>query len=532
MATSTRCLAALLAVPLLALALAVNLGFYTLPSMLAVLAAGLAVTATCLLRPRLVKPPAVLSAAAMYLPALAAPAYLIWLTLHESSALKVQLEAPLAALGALVVLLAYLVRRRPADLLSGGLIGSGVLLTGTTALSPQLRFGAPDDPSLALVTQVGLLACVVAGYLVWLSFLAQPVAPVRRGGWHARWGLLLLAGLGVRALAVIGSPDPIIDVHTWLNAAPQALLEGRNPYAVDYQSPYGTARAEQAGIHDAPVPRPPTYPPLVVLTGLPAALLGLDARWLNVLGELVAALVLLLAGRSRGRPDLGLLASGLYLSLPRAAFMMEQAWFEPQLAALLGLALLVAPRRPWAAGVALGAFTAGKQYSLVLLAPLVRALLAQRRLLVVALGTALAITVPFVLWSPVDFWSIVVAGHLHRPVVYHALTLAALLRNAAGVTVPPLVLWALAAVALAGLAWRAPRFASPAAGEPDDQGGAAAPAPWELCRAAPGEAGPVLFVAAALLVFCLCHTQGFPNYYYLALFLLLFGLATADREGA
>ena len=34
-----------------------------------------------------------------------------------------------------------------------------------------------------------------------------------------------------------------------------------------------------------------------------------------------------------------------------------------------------------------------------------------------------------------------------------------------------------------------------------------------------------LCLAASLLVFCLCHTQGFPNYYYLALFLLLLGVA-------
>lgn len=515
MAISLRSLAAVLALPLIALSLAVNLGFYTLPSMLAVLAAGILVVAACLLPERELTLAPRFVPLVLYLPALATVAYLIWLTVHETNPLKAQFEAPLAASGGIVLLLAYLARRRPAHPLHGLLIGVGILLTGVTALAPQLRFGAPENPALSLQTQLVLLASSVLMFLVWLSFLADPVgraagpdplqANAPRRGWWVRWGLLLVAGVAMRVGAVSGSPDPVIDVNAWLQNAPRFLLEGRNPYASDYPSPYGTERARRMGINDAPNPRPPVYPPTAILTGLPAVLLGLDVRWVNVLAEIAAAVLLLAAGLRRGGPQVALLASGLYLCLPRAAFMMEQAWFEPQLAALLGLVLWAAPGRPWLAGVALGGFVAAKQYAVALLPSLVRSLGRSPRILWVAAAVAVATSAPFALWGPGDFWQQVVAGHLGRPVVYHALTIAALLHNVAGLTVPAVVLWTLAAALLGLLAWKTPAH--------EERGGG-------------------LGLAAALLVFCLCHTQGFPNYYYLALFLLLLGLAQERAETA
>ncbi|MHB8995338.1 MAG: hypothetical protein ACYC63_08840 [Armatimonadota bacterium] len=534
MPISTRSVAVVFAVPLIALALSANFGFYTLRGMLAVLVGAVLVVAACLMPARYLYASPKLATAALYLLPLLTVAYLIWLTIHETNPLKVQIEAPLAAVGAVVLLLAYLSKVRTPHLLHGLLIGLGVLLTGATVLVPQLLFGVPEDPALSLRVQLGLLGCMIVMYLVWLSFLAQ-VGGVRRGGpdappqrlaphsappgetppssagprtsastglvprrgWWVRWGILLIAGTTIRALAVIGSPEPIIDVNSWLQHSPRFLLQGQNPYATDYPSPYGTERAARFHINDTPNPRPPTYPPLTVLTGLPAILLGVDARWMNVLAEIAAAVLLLLAGFRRGRGDLGLLASGLYLSLPKSAFMIEQAWFEPQLAVLLGLALVAAPRRPWLAGVALGGVFAGKQYALALLPSLVVGLRRHPRILWIGVAVAAVVIVPFFAWSPSDFLQIVVTGHLHRPVVYHALTLAALLKNAAGLTVPSVALWALAAVLLGLLAQKTP--------------------PHE-------KRGTGLWLAAALMVFCLCHTQGFPNYYYLALYLLLIGV--------
>lgn len=534
MPISTRSVAATLAVPLIALALSANFGFYTVSGMLAVLVGAVLVVAACLLPARYLYASPKLATAALYLLPLLTVAYLIWLTIHEGNPLKVQIEAPLAAVGAVVVLLAYLSKVRTPYMLHGLLIGVGVLLTGATVLVPQLLFGVPEDPALSLRVQLGLLGSMVVMYLAWLSFLAQvggvrrelpdrsvsrtggEAAPtsghrtsasgalVPRRGWWLRWVILLIAGTTVRALAIVGSPAPIIDVNSWLQNAPRFLLQGQNPYATDYPSPYGTERAARFHINDAPNPRPPTYPPLTVLTGLPAILLGLDARWMNVLAEVAAAVLLLLAGFRRGRGDLGLLASALYLSLPKSAFMIEQAWFEPQLAALLGLALVAAPRRRWLAGVALGGVLAGKQYALALLPSLVMGLRRTPRVLWIGFAVAAVVIVPFFGWSPPDFLQIVVAGHLNRPVVYHALTLAALLKNALGLTVPSVALWALAAVALGMLAWKTP--------------------PHE-------KRGTGLWLASALLVFCLCHTQGFPNYYYLALYLLLIGVTQDGEEG-
>ena len=512
MAVSLRALAAVVAVPLIALALTVNLGFYTLPGMLAVLAAAALVVGFCLAGERQVALSPKWAAAALYAPVAGTVAYLLWLTVHETSPLKVQLEAPLAAVGALVLLVAYLGKVRAPKVLPGLLIGVGVLLTGTTALVPQLRFGAPDRPQLLLVTQVGLLGCTILMYLVWLSFLASP-RPARgklfgggllTRGWWVRWGLLLAVGGTLRVLAVVGSPDPVIDVHAWLTQAPELLLRGENPYSSTYESPYGTERAARFHISDPPLQHPLAYAPGAVLTGVPAALLGFDVRYVNVAAELLAAVLILLVGLRSGAGEVGLLASGLYLSLPRAAFLIEQAWYEPQLAAAVGLFALWMPRRKKAAAVALGVLLSLKQY-VVLLVPAL-CMICRRRWKVLAGAAAVAalVCLPLVLWDPASFWQYAALGHVKRPVIYFSLILPGLFKNEFGITLPRLAMWALELGLLAALAWRTPRAGN----------------------------GPfALWLGASMLVFNLYSTQGFPNYYDLALFLILLGVAQGtDRR--
>lgn len=501
MPVSSRSLLLLGAVPLLVLGYTANLGFYSPVAIGLVLSGAVLVFVGLLTPPRTVQLAAKVSIVMLYGPLTALAVLLLREAALAANGLLAMLYAVMAVVGLLTALASHLAGLRPRDPLQAGLIGIGILLSGYSVLVCQLRY--PDLGALGAVLAIVALAAV--GYLVWLSFLAQPV-PGR--GWLVRLGLLMGAGLGVRALAVVASPDPVIDVNAWLQQAPRFLLEGRNPYAVDYVSPYGTPRAAAAGIHEAPDPRPATYPPLAILTGVAPALVGLDVRFVNVLAEVLAAVLLLLAAQAAGRPGPGVLVAGLYLCLPRTAFMVEQAWFEPQLAALAGALLVLAARgrdtaAAWA-GLTLGALLAAKQYAFVLLPCLARAWWRPGRLWASAAVTLLILVLPFVLWGPWDFWETVFAKHLARPVVPHALTLLALAKQGLGLDLPPVTGWLLAVILVTLLAWRTPRTSGPALGP---------------------------YLGASLLAFILGHKQGYFNYYVLATYLLLWGLVVPAADG-
>jgi len=500
---STGALVAATGVGLLSLALSANLGFYTTTGMVAVLVTSVAVIALGLrrdplrlgLRPWQVK-------ALLLAPCVALAIYLLS---HVASATDPWHTMGYTLLGfvtVLALLAAWLTRRRAADGATAALIGLGCLLSGCSALSPQLRFGEPDDLHLTLVTALGMASLLSAAVLTWLSFLLQPSYERSRRAWMARWGVLLVLGGGVRVLAVTGSPEPVIDVHTWLTYAPRFLLAGENPYSASYPSPYGTERAARFHIPQQPEARPASYSPGVILSGIPATLLGCDARYTNIVADLLAALALLLVGRRCRRPDLGVLASGLYLCLPRAPFMIEQAWYEPQLAACAGLFALCLPQWPWAAALALGGLLSLKQYVVVLAPSLAGMCRRHWRVALGGLGVAALLSAPVILWDARAFWEIAVRAQVGRAVVTHALTIPAFLSNEFGWTLPRAVVWPALAVLVGLLGWR-----TPGAGR--------------------GPGG--LYLAAALLAFNVL-VQGFPNYYYLAEFLLLLGVVQSSAD--
>lgn len=502
MTVSSRAVLTLAAVPLLVLGYTANLGFYSPGAMALTLSGAGLVFCAMLTRPRVVRLTASAPNIMLYGPLTALMVLLLRAASLTNNGLLALLYAVMAVLGLLTAVASHLAGLRPRDPLQAGLLGVGILLSGYAVLVCQLRY--PDPAALGPILAIAALAA--AGYLVWLSFLAQPVPG---HGWLVRWGLLICVGLGMRALAVIASPEPIIDVNAWLQQAPRFLLQGRDPYAVDYSSPYGTPQATAAGIHDAPDPRPATYPPLTILTGVPAVLLELDVRFVNVGADLLAAVLLFLAGRAAKRLGPAVLVAGLYLCLPRTPFFLEQAWIEPQMAFLAGALLWLAglarsgPAEAWA-GAALGALLATKQYALVFLPCLVRQGGPRRRFWVMAAIVFLLIVVPFVLWGPADFWHIVVAKHLARPIVPQALTLHALVRNSLGLNLPPAAGWLVALVLILAVAWRNPG-----------------------CRAG----NPGYCLGASLLAFILGHKQGYYNYYVLATYLLLWGLGVGGQGG-
>jgi hypothetical protein len=166
------------------------------------------------------------------------------------------------------------------------------------------------------------------------------------------------------------------------------------------------------------------------------------------------------------------------------------------LAALLGGGLLLLDVNRRAGFLLLGLGVTAKQFGAVLLLPLAAAWRRQWRWLVAGVGLGLLLALPFVLSGPPAFWDRVVVQHLRRPAM-PSLTVHTAAERLLGAAPPRLAALAVAAVLIGWLAVRAPA-AGTALG---------------------------LWLGAGLLIFVLCHTQGYINYFYLAQYLLLLGAA-------
>jgi hypothetical protein len=377
---------------------------------------------------------------------------------------------------------------------------AAAILSFVSPFSMTLLYGEDVTTRLALwlacwfgSIATGLLAAVIVGG-------RQSGRPHgwRRALFIAVVVLTFLSGFATRALVIRASPGPVVDVFNLLRDGADHLIAGANPYTNDIVSPYGTPRAEKFGVAEPSDPRPAGYPPLPLILSVPPRLFGADVRWSNVVCDLIAAFAILWCGIRRGRSALGSLAAAIYLNLPRTTFIIEQSWYEPMIAALFGLGFVLAESSGFAKRVgyiALGLGLTAKQFGLPLLFPLLAGHRRQWRLIALGLVVGSLVILPWLTWSPRDFLDIVIWKHLGRPPQPRSITVASFLMNEFDVTPPRIAGWLLAAAAIAGISYATPR----------------------------DSAATALGVGAALLAFCVFHTQGFPNYFYLVQYLWLLG---------
>lgn len=363
----------------------------------------------------------------------------------------------------------------------------GVALQCVLWLSQPPSFGAPLTPddfahlvyAVELLVLAGLAAVLVRGEWGWAAFVVAAGAVVMVGAW-----------------TVARSPTPDIDVHVWQLEGMRALLEGRSPYALTIPNIYGDTRFYCEGcVVNGRVQFGYPYPPLALAVGLVGELLAGDYRYALLACDALAALCVAVAVGGR----LGRGAALLFLTTPRLLFTVERGFTEPVVALGLGLTVLCAAR--WRRGlpVAFGLLLASKQYAPLLL-PLAVLLVPRGtprrewvRLGAVALGTALAVTLPLALMDVRAFLHSALAFHLRQPYRQDSLSLpAALVRTFGGA--PRLWLGALALPAAYALAlWRRPERSAGA------------------------------FVAASalvLLTFFAFGKQAFTNYYVLVVLFL------------
>jgi hypothetical protein len=308
---------------------------------------------------------------------------------------------------------------------------------------------------------------------------------------HIKWAFTLFLLVHVAmTVAFLRSSPAAIDVAVFLRDGSVAVLHGHNPYAMTIPNIYPPQLTElfygPGVVINGRVTSGFPYPPIALLVAVPGHLLG-DVRY----GQLIAMLVTVLVLRRLASDRVGRAAAVLGVAAPMAIPMLSGAWTEPTLVALLAcLILALERRRAVFVGVLLGLFLVSKQY-VVIVIPLIW-LIRQwltRRAILIGLGLAAAITLPFFLINPAAFWKAIVEYQLIQPFRSDSISLVVSSVNTFGWPPP----WTYAVLPLAG-------------------GGLTA-----LALALHAPRTPSAFAAAVgltLLVTILLSKQAFMNYYF------------------
>jgi len=399
---------------------------------------------------------------------------------HTPAALAALAVAALVAGVALLHPIAVrdLVRLRRAELtLIGTLLLAGLVFSaGTLALALADLMSPLWFSVIAVYTIMGLVAAL----------------PLERGKPGMKWALpmFLIAHTAATVVFLRWSPAAI-DVQVFLHDGAIAVLHGHNPYAMTFPNVYPSHLSDlfygPGVVMNGRITSGFPYLPVSLLVAIPGQLLG-DVRYSQLIAMIVTALVL----RRLASDQVGRAAAVLGVASVSAIPVLNGAWTEPTIVALLACLVLALERRRYSfVAVFLGLFLVSKQY--VVIAIPVIWLICQRltrRMISISLGVAIAVTLPFFLADPAAFWKAIVEFQLVQPFRADSLSLLVSSINTFGWPPPwtygvlPLLGGGLTAIALA---LRAPR--TPAA----------------------FAAG----VGLTLLVTILLSKQAFMNYYFL-----------------
>jgi hypothetical protein len=234
---------------------------------------------------------------------------------------------------------------------------------------------------------------------------------------HIRWAFaLFLLVHAAMTVALLRSTPVHIDVAIFLRDGTVGVLHGHNPYAMtfpDMFTPKQTAQFYGKGVvTNGRVTFGFPYLPIALLVAIPGQLLG-DVRYTQLIAMVVTAVILYRLASDR----VGRAAAVLGVAAPAAIPVLTGAWTEPTLVALLACLVLALERRRSAfVAVLLGLFLASKQYVVVVipLLWLIRQWLT-RRVILLGLGLAAAVTLPFFLVDPAAFWKAIVQYQLIQP---------------------------------------------------------------------------------------------------------------------
>lgn len=291
----------------------------------------------------------------------------------------------------------------PAVLLGGVVYQVSQLLWARPLMYAALRHGRTDPVFSIAFEATAILAAII-------SVAPRRVRCIAFGG-------IVAAHVIAGSWAIRTVPTPPIDVVTVQQTAIRVVARGRNPYSITFSNIYGKESAFYAAgaATESRVLFGFPYPPLTLAFSVPADRILGDYRYAGVACLAGAALLIASIGWTRH----AMLAATVLLTTPRVLFVVEQGWTEPYAVFLLTLTAAVLARAPSKGAIPLGLMMAVKQYLAVALAlaPLLpRSSGTPRATLVLkALATAAAVTLPFVVWNPRAFLDSVVLLQFREP---------------------------------------------------------------------------------------------------------------------
>lgn len=329
--------------------------------------------------------------------------------------------------------------------------------------------------------------------------------------------LLLLTWLLLAGWMIASSPRPFIDVWNFQQEGADALLSGKNPYAIRFDDIYHSTRPGRQQVYGPGLVENDRttfgfpYPPVSLLLATAGYAVAGDHRFAQALALMLAGLFIGYGQRSRQ----AMLAAALMMLSPRTFAVLGRGWTEPFGIMLLAATVFCALRRSILLPLALGLFLSTKQY-LVLALPLTCFLLPPGwrwrdwvGLLLKSFAVAAVVTLPLALWNWHEFWRATVTVQEVAPFRWDALSYLVWwgfhghghIVTRPNVAVVSSFVAALAALAL-GL-WKAPR--SPAG------------------------------FAAALSLLCLAffafNKQAFCNYYYFVIGAMCCAIGAWQADG-
>lgn len=344
----------------------------------------------------------------------------------------------------LATVLVYIPRPRPRpDFWTLAVFGAVFNLAATLRVPTWLHRPPEWAPPWVVTAEVVALVAVCL-----YGPLARTPLVERITRW--RFPLLLLAVGCESALALVAVPDPLIDVFYFMNEGVRGLVQGLNPYAMQFTT---GVRDYSVGYQDPNYHFDVySYLPGTLVLSLPALVLG-DVRWVMLGSTLLAALGLRRLGHAFRLPGEQVdLFAATFLCYPGLLHVMLNAWAEPLIVCLWVAALLswfAQPARPRLAAACAGLALTVKQYAPPLLLPLLAAGMTRRQALV-ALVFPVAVSLPFFLWGPGDFFWDAFWYQIQAPMRDDALSLNGYLMNEWRLSLPG---WLTVAAPLAGAAY-------------------------------------------------------------------------------
>lgn len=312
-----------------------------------------------------------------------------------------------------------------------------------------------------------------------------------RGGWRAAaLAVLLIVHALLGAWVLAAAPAPGVDVCLFQRDGADALLRGKNPYAITFEDPYAdSSRFYGPGVsRDGRLQFGFPYPPLSLLLITPAHALG-DFRYAQLMAMTLAGALVAMARPGR----LAFAAAALLLFTPRGFFVLEAGWTEPFAVLFLAMTVFAACRSKGGSALPVGLLIATKQYLVLglLATPLLRerevpgVLWAMRWWVPVAVAAGV-VTLPLALWDLPAFVHSTVLLQFRQPFRADALSYLVPLARSLGTPPPAGIGFVLAILAGIGTVRRLGRT----------------------------PAGFSLAVALLFFLFFAFNKQAFCNYYY------------------